>query len=517
MEETRLPVSTSSSTALFRTGTGAKASGVAGISSEEKQDSQAPSIDFVVEWEGENDPLCPRSMSLLRRWITVCVLSMGSLLVTCASSLYASAYDQLKAEFHCSQEIATLGLSLFVVGLALGPMLLSPLSEFYGRRPIYIVSMFFFLIWLIPSAVAQNIQTMLVGRFFDGFAGSAFLSVAAGTVSDLFAGPQLQEPMMLYTIAPFLGPVIGPAIGGFINDFTNWRWSFYALIIWTFVMLNSVLIVPETYHPKLLAFKAAEIRRLTGNEAYHSKSEIAVAEKSIKSTMLHSLYKPFELLIFEPMCLSLCLYSALLLGILYLFFGAFPLVFRTNHNFSLWESGLTFLGLVVGFVAAIFMNPIWHKNYLRLVEKSNSNAEKRDQNRRPDPEFRLPPAILGGVLVPVGLFWFGWTTYRNVHWIVPIIGSVFFGTGMLLVFSGIFTFLVDAYPAYAASALAANTFTRCMFAGAFLLFGNQMYKKLGYQWATSLLAFLALAVMPFPYLFFRYGKSIRSRSRFATA
>ncbi|KAK1634302.1 hypothetical protein BDP81DRAFT_56910 [Colletotrichum phormii] len=87
---------------------------------------------------------------------------------------------------------------------------------------------------------------------------------------------------------------------------------------------------------------------------------------------------------------------------------------------------------------------------------------------------------------------------------------------ILLVFTGIFTFLVDAYPLYAASALASNAFVRCMFAAAFPLFGTQMYNKLGYSWASSLLAFLTVAMLPFPYIFFKYGKKIRSRSRFAT-
>lgn len=82
--------------------------------------------------------------------------------------------------------------------------------KFYGRRNIYIVSFTFFLIWLIPCAVAQNIQTMIVARFFNGLSGSAFLSVAGGTVGDLFARHELAAPMMLYTASPFVGPEIGP-------------------------------------------------------------------------------------------------------------------------------------------------------------------------------------------------------------------------------------------------------------------------------------------------------------------
>ena len=131
------------------------------------------------------------------------------------------------------------------------------------------------------------------------------------------------------------------------------------------------------------------------------------------------------------------------------------------------------MGLVIGNIIAAMTGPLWHKNYKRLVANSKRNAGPGEQDQKPDPEFRLPPAILGGVLVPISLFWFGWTTYSSVHWVVPIIGSIFFGAGVLLAFSGIWTFLVDAYPLYAASALAANVFVRCMFAGAFPLFGDQ--------------------------------------------
>lgn len=133
------------------------------------------------------------------------------------------------------------------------------------------------------------------------------------------------------------------------------------------------------------------------------------------------------------------------------------------------------------------------------------------------PEWRLPPAILGGPLVTIGLFIFAWTIYSDVHWIAPIIGSALFGAGTILVYSGIFTFLVDAYPTYSASALAANSFMRSSFGGIFPLFGIQMYNNLGYHWATSLLAFLTLAMLPFPYIFYRYGSRIRKHSRFATS
>lgn len=167
---------------------------------------------------------------------------------TCASSIYTSTYQQMESEFGNSRIVSILGLSTFVLGIAFGPMFFSPLSEFYGRRPIYLVAWTMYVIWIIPQAVAQNIQTMIVTRFLDGFAGSTFLAVSGGTVGDLFARNELQYPMQIFTIAPFIGPCAGPLIGGFINYNVDWRWTYYVLIIWSFGLLMAIIfLVPETY------------------------------------------------------------------------------------------------------------------------------------------------------------------------------------------------------------------------------------------------------------------------------
>ncbi|KAI5807347.1 major facilitator superfamily domain-containing protein [Peziza echinospora] len=466
---------------------------------------------FHVGWEGgDADPRNPRSWSKTKKWIITFIVSGCALCVTCASSIYAATYDNLLTEFPGTpREEAIAGLSTFLAGLATGPMLLAPLSEFYGRRPIFIYSFLFFIIFLIPCAEAHNMATLLIGRFLNGFAGSAFMSVSGGAIGDMWFGSELGAPMMIFTAAPFVGPELGPLIGGFINQNLDWRWTFYVLIIWAAVMLVLILAFsPETYHPVLLKQKAQKLRKETGEQRYWS--ELERLNKSIPHTIALSVARPFQLLWFEPMVLLLCLLTALLLGILYLFFQAFPLVFGKVHHMDLQTSGLTFLGLFVGMVAGILTDPLWRKQYIKLVASRGPGGESGSI-----PEFRLPPAIFGVVLVPIGMFWFGFTTYPSIHWIVPIIGSAFFAMGTLLVFSGIFTFLVQAYPLYAASALAANAIMRCTFAAVFPLFSLQLYEKLGNQWATALLSFMALALAPLPYIFFRYGERIRKNSRYA--
>lgn len=154
--------------------------------------------------------------------------------------------------------------------------------------------------------------------------------------------------------------------------------------------------------------------------------------KSIPRTIALSLLRPFQLLALEPMCLLLSLLSAVLLGVIYLFFGAFPLVFGGNYGFNLWQTSLSFLGIFVGMIAGAATNPVWHRVHRSLIRRNLGV---------PEPEFRLASSILGAVLVPIGLFWFAWTSLPWVHWILPIIGSGIYGCGTLLIFNGIFTFL----------------------------------------------------------------------------
>ncbi|SMR51475.1 unnamed protein product [Zymoseptoria tritici ST99CH_1A5] len=473
--------------------------------------------EFEVQFDGDSDPMDPKNRPEARKWLVVFIVSAGSLCVTCASSLYTSTYDQMEVEFGVSRLVATIGLTTYVVGLGLGPMFLSPLSEFYGRRNIYICAFGMFLIWLIPCAVAPNIATMLVARFFDGLAGSAFLSVAGGTVGDMFTKDKLSAPMMIYTASPFMGPEVGPLIGGFINQFADWRWSFYVLIIWAGIQwILIVAFVPETYAPVLLRRKAMMLRKEKNDDRW--KAPIEIMDRSITQTVLWSCIRPFQLLCFETMVLLLCLLSAILLGILYLFFGAFALVFQNNHGFNQWQTGLSFLGILVGMLIGVSCDPLWRRNYIRLVDKNDGISE---------PEFRLPPTILGAVLVPGldGRLLAVFIGLRQSSSADSSDSGTYSASAEFLPFSlrrWVITIANEGlyvddqeYPLYAASALAANSFARSSFAAAFPLFGVQMYNHMGYQWASSLLAFIALAMVPFPYLFFKHGKQLRAKSRYA--
>lgn len=472
------------------------------ISHTEKKPDRDPNLVVFAE----QDPDSPLNWSRRSKFTLLGVVSSCAFAVTCTSSIISNAYDGIQADLHVSKEVAILGLSLFVVGLGIGPMLLGPLSEFYGRRPIYLASFTAFVLLGLPVSFANNAAVFFIFRFLTGFCGSAFLSVAGGTVSDVYSAKDLFVPMSIYTNSPFLGPVFGPLLSGFINQNTNWRWTFWLINIWSAVMLVIlVFFAPESYAPIILAKRAKKMRAETGNSDLYAEHERIMGGKSITKTIMISTTRPFQLLLNEYMLLLLCIWSALLLGILYLLFVAFPIVF-SQHGFNLQEIGLAFLGIGIGMMIAVATMPFWARHYTNLVEtKGNGVAE---------PEFRLPVGIVGAFAMPIGMFWFAFTSYPSVHWIVPIIGSVFIGFGISYAYIAIFTYTTHAYRPVAASAMAANSFTRAMWAAAFPLFSKAMYDTLTPPGASALLAGLNVLIIPVPILFYKYGKSIRARSKF---
>lgn len=284
-----------------------------------------PHPSKLVTWKCDFDSDNPLNWSAWKKARVLGIISAGSTCVTCASSVVSSAYTGLETDLGASHEVAILGLSLFAIGLGFGPCLLAPISEFYGRRPIYLISFAAFFLLGFPVAFANNLPVFLLFRFLSGFAGSAFLSVAGGSISDMWLPNDSLIPMAFYTTTPFLGPVIGPMYGGFIQSFSKtWRWCFWVITIWSFFVWIALLFgAPETFAPTLLSKKARKMRRDTGDEALYSQHQIDIADKSLIATIAVTGSRVFLLLVLEPMLFLLCLWCAILLGILYLFFELF--------------------------------------------------------------------------------------------------------------------------------------------------------------------------------------------------
>ena len=410
-------------------------------------------------------------------------------------------------DFHVTDEVITVGLSLFVLGFAIGPLIWAPMSELYGRQVLYAVTFGAFVAFNLGVTVSQNIWSVLVLRFLAGSFGSSPLSNAGGVIADLFSAEERGTAMTLFCIAPFMGPVLGPIIGQFIGESQGWRWISGVITIFTGALwILGTLIVPETFPLVLLRKRAERLSKVTG-KVYLSRVEVERGKVTVSKTLRTWLLRPWILFLHEPIVTLLGIYAAIITGILYLLFAAIPIVYVEKRGWTAGVGGLAFVGIAVGLLfSSAYSLTIDSKQYGKATASHNGFAP---------PETRLVACMVGSCALPVGMFWFSWTNSPTLPWPASVAATVIFGFGMGLVFISILNYLVDAYTIFAASALAAVSVIRSIFGAVFPLFTTQMYDKLGIHWASSILAFLALACLPLPFIFRGYGASIRRRCRFA--
>ncbi|OQE46397.1 hypothetical protein PENCOP_c001G08100 [Penicillium coprophilum] len=461
---------------------------------------------YAVSWI-PNDPRNPMNYSELKKWTLTMLVAVATLAVSLVSSAYTGGLREIIMQFNIGQEVATLGVSLFVLGFAIGPLLWAPLSELFGRQVLFIGTYAALTAFNAGVAGAQNSWTIIILRFFAGSFGSSPLTNAGGVIADMFPAQQRGTAMSMFAAAPFLGPIIGPIAGGFIGmSDGGWRWvmGFLAAFSGTVWILGGLLI-PETYAPVLLRRRAARLSKLSG-QVYQSKLDIDQGRPSLKESFKVALSRPWILLFREPIVFLLSLYMAIIYGTLYMMFAAFPIVYQQSRGWNQGVGGLAFLGIMIGMLFAVAYSVWDNKRYIDVSVKHHGFAP---------PEARLPPCLFASVAIPIGLFWFAWTNYPSIHFMASIAAGVPFGFGMVLVFLSIMNYLIDSYTIFAASVLAANSVIRSLFGAAFPLFTTYMYQDLGIHWASSIPAFLALACVPFPFLFYKYGPAIRTRCKFA--
>lgn len=392
-------------------------------------------------------------------------------------------------------------------GFAVGPLIWAPLSELHGRQLVHAISFGGLSVFNAGAAAAQNIQTLIILRFFAGMFGAAPFTNAGAVVADIFRAQQRGLAMTVFAIAPFLGPVLGPIVGGFLGETQGWRWveGLMAILAGTLWVVG-IVFVPETYAPVLLRKRAARLSRVTGY-VYRSRIDVENGGISARKAFQTALLRPWALLFLEPIVLLLSIYMSIVYGTLYLLFAAYPIVYQELRGWSEGVGGLAFLGIAIGMILALLYGFVENIRYRRIVTVTSSSSS-------PPPETRLIPAMIGGPAIPIALFWFAWTNGPSIHWIVSVIAGAPFGFGMVLIFVSIKNYLVDSYTAYAASALAGGVILRSFFAAAFPLFTQYMFRNLGVHWASSIPAFLALACTPLPFVFYVFGPKIREKSRY---
>ncbi|KAG9585621.1 MFS general substrate transporter, partial [Aureobasidium melanogenum] len=463
--------------------------------------------EYVVEFDGPNDPMHAQNWPFKKKLPVAASLGFVTLTAAFGSSIFSSATGAVALEYGVSREVGILGISLYVLGFATGPILWAPMSELYGRRVPLLIASFGFSIFSIAVAVGKDLQTILICRFFGGFMGACPLTVVGAVFADMFNNAQRGVAVTVFSIAVFSGPLLAPFIGGFITtSYLGWRWCEYITAIMGFTGLALlVFLLEETYPPVILVNKAAELRRRTKNWGIHAKQE--EIEINLRELVEKNLGRPMRMLFTEPIVLLLSIYMAFVYGLLYLFLTFYPIVFQQVHGMSPGVGGLPYFGMILGeFFAGLYI----------VIDVPSYNRKLKANNNIPIPEWRLPPVIIGGVLFGIGLLWFGWTGYRaDIPWIAPTLSGLFTGFGIMSIFLQCLNYLIDSYLMFAASAIAANTFLRSLCGAGFPLFATYMIEGMGIQWAGTLLGCFAFLLVPLPILFYLKGAQIRGKSKFA--
>ncbi|KAJ6024066.1 hypothetical protein N7540_004863 [Penicillium herquei] len=461
---------------------------------------------YLVEWV-HNDPRDPHQMQEWLKWSITLLQAASFLSITYASASLSAADPQLREHFGASTELTVADTSLFVLGFAIGPAVWAPLSELYGRQVIYFITLGMSTLFAGVTIASPNIAAVLVLRFFSGAFGSSAVSNAGGVVSDMYTARDRGLATIAFIGAPFLGPGLGPITCDFLAVSKGWKWvQGLTTIFNAVVFLVGIALIPETYSPVLLRKRAAKLSKMTG-AVYKSRLDVEQSHKTAAQVFTATMVRPWILLFMEPIVLLLSVYMAIIYGTMYMEFAAFPIVFEEARNWPQSTSGLSFLGMVIGQTLGCAYSILDDKRYKKIANRTNYG--------RPPPEARLIPAMVGAVTLPIGLFWFAWTNYPSIHWIVCEIGTVLFGFSHVSIFLSVVNYIVDGYTLYAASALAGNAVIRALFGAAFPLFTTPMYDGIGIHWGSSVSAFLAAACLPFPWIFYKFGPAIRRHCRYA--
>lgn len=469
---------------------------------------------IFVDWDGEDDPENPKNWPFHLKFFFIMEVALLTLSVYMGAAIYTPGIEEIMEKFQIGTAVAALPLSLFVFGYGIGPMIFSPMSESptFGRTSIYIVTLFFFAILQIPTALADNIAGLCVLRFLSGFFASPCLATGGASVGDILTLPYFPIGLAMWGVAAVCGPSIGPLIGAAVTQGGGWRWPFwFLLIISSFSTVFLFFLLPESYDKAILYRKASRLRAITGNQNIVSEAELEQRRMTKREMAIDILWRPIEITLMEPVVFLINIYIALIYSIMYLWFEAFPIVFLETYNFTLVESGVTYVSVMIGilFGAVIYIPIIW-KHFTTPLKK-NENVY---------PEVFIPPAIIGSLLMPAGIFIFGWSASKNTFWIGPLIGAGIFASGAFIIFQTLFNYLGMSFVRYMASVFASNDLMRSVIAGVFPIFGRSLFlnlktSKYPVAWGSTILGCISVLMIAIPVLFYLLGPKLRARSKYA--
>ncbi|WVQ64792.1 uncharacterized protein L199_002961 [Kwoniella botswanensis] len=473
-------------------------------------------------------PANPRNWTGQRKMLITITLALTGFISTMGSSIGIPGMHAVRDEFGVGFRVGVLIPGAYVLGLGAGPFIFAPISELYGRQIAYTSSQVTYCIFFLGTGFSNDMATLIVLRFFCGVFASVPPSLGVATCADMYEPSQRGKPISIYALGPLSGPILGNMLGYWLLYF-GWRWAYYFMtILSTLNTILLILVMRETYAPviqKILVYESVHNPPSASHTENHfnpinwlpdlSWMPAMVSKSEMLSVYGKAFSRPPRLLFTNPVAFAFSMYYAYLYGLIYLFLTTIPLLFGSppfsqNDLFSYgWPQGtlpLSYLGLGLGFCSAAIVAANCQDRIYKYLSKRNGDKGQ--------PEYRLVLTQTGMIIMPIGLFIYGWTANSHTHWIAPIIGQYLIGIGLVLPFNTIQNFLVDAFHPYSAAAIAGATAARSIVACILPLFATEMFVKLNWGWGNTLLACVAILGVPCPLVMFLWGKKLRERYAF---
>ncbi|KAI0019470.1 MFS multidrug transporter-like protein [Xylariomycetidae sp. FL0641] len=462
--------------------------------------------EFLVSF-APGDTGNPLNWPKQRKWAVTAALSGTGFVRIMVSTMMAPAITTIADDLDMTTTESAMALSVYLLATAFGPLVIGPLSEIYGRKPILHFTNIWFLIWNLICGFANSGGLLIASRLLGGFGASAVYSLGYGVLGDVWQPEQRGRSLSWYLFVPLTGSALGPILGGFIVEYTTWRWMFWSTAIFQVVLeLASFPLVDETYGPLLLRRRAAKLREETNDARYYAEVETRESGRSASWKLRRSLTRPLRLLAFDPIIQIDAILSGISYGLLYFALSSFSNLYVAGYGESVSISGLHYISLCLGsIIGAQFCGTLMDYAFKVLKDRAGDEAS---------PELRIPLLLPGTIITSIGLILYGWVAQYHIFWLVVDIGAALLSLGTQIFSTTLSAYVMDAYPEYVGSAAAAAQVLRGLMAFAFPLFADHMYSALGYGWGNTLVAFLFFGIaLPSTGLLWRYGGRLRARGK----
>ncbi|KAJ1665238.1 hypothetical protein IW140_003493 [Coemansia sp. RSA 1813] len=413
----------------------------------------------------------------------VVITALAGLVSPLSANMYYPSIQVVRDDLHTTQSAVTWTVTAFVLGMAVFPLMWSNLSDRYGRKIVYIISMLVFTCGSIGCALSKSLVALIISRIIQAAGSSAVQSSGAGTISDIYPREQRGTALGIYYLGPLLGPCIGPLIGGYIGQDVGWRWVFWVLTIWGGVMmLLAIFVLPET-HRRIVA-KKHRIQQV------NIPPKLSLRKNNPLLDLTTARYPAVALTLFH---------FAMLFGTYFTNSTGQPLAYENVYDLSQGTSGLCFLasgfGCIVGSTCGGRVTDLLLVRKKRiLIEKAKQNQEEEAISIEVDvpAEARLEAVWVGTMLFIIGIVICGWLIDKHLSLAGVLVMQFCIGSGMSFTFQNLGSYLIDVFPTQSARITGVQNFWRSIWGAVIVQVFPTMLENVGWGWSYTIMFFLTI-------------------------